>query len=312
MRKTSKRSLLRQKIIKKKIDINATGISRKYDNDNIFRSVRFFPHGPPIFEALKLQKIEYFDLFLKNKADVGLLDSNGNSILHFFIKHCSKKYPIKLFDEIFKTLLDYKIDHNSRDEEGFDVLNLMAQYSLDELFPAFFKKIKNINVNSFNNNGDNILMHSITLGNDLSQSTKLLIRKKANLDFFNLDGTNALMWSVNFENPSTLKFLMESGANTLSVDKKGNNLMHFLVKIDRFHYDNSYNKFYRIILKNNLELLVQKNNEGNSPLDIIKSSGMYYGEKRKLIYGFVKKIRVEKKKKQKASQKNKSRGMSRY
>ena len=306
-----------KKLLKNKININAIGISREnydenkcYDDDeryedyNMHENFMTTPYGPPIFEALKLKKIEYFDLFLKNNADVRIIDHNGNSILHFFIKNCAETYSMKNFNRIFKILLDCEIDHNSRDEGGADVLNLMSKHYLDDLFPVFFKKIKDVNINSFDNYGRTPLMHSISYESGLSMVTKSLVKRKANLDAFTLGGYNALMKCLSTENLPTMKFLITNGANIQSANKKGDTVLHCLAKIDDHVYDNIYNKFYNIILKNNPNLLLQKNNHGLSTLHILKNKGLYNGAKKQLINVFLQKIKTAKKKNKKASKKS--------
>ena len=288
-----------KKLLKNEINIDATGITReKYDEDeyydapgyshcDMFENFLTFRHGPPIFEALKSKKIEYFDLFLKNKADVQILDHHGDSILHFLIKECYARYSHKNFEKIFKTLLDYNIDHNLRDESGCDVLNIMSKYKMYHLFPAFFKKIKNIDVNTCDNHGRTPLIYSISSDDDLAMVTKSLIRKNANLDTFTLDGDNALTRSIKSNNFPTLKFLIENGANTMLVNMNGDTIMHTIAEYDNHIYDETFNKYYNIILKNNPELLLQKNNLGVSPLDILEKRKMIFDSKKEFINKFL-------------------------
>ena len=290
-----------KKLIKNKININAIGASREYYNeyeeydeyDEPYecRGVVNFSYGPPIFEALKHKKIDYFDLFLKNKADVSMVNSIGDSILIFFINNCIDKYSNRNFNKIFRTLLDYKIDHNIRDDDGADVLNLMSAYGLDDLIRVYFKKIKNIDVNSRDNEGNTNLIQSISSDNYLSLCTKLLVENNANLDTYSLWGTNALIRCVRFGNTHTLRYLINNGINLTSIDEFGNNIIHYIAGRDDYWDGTKYDKYYRIILTKQPELLLQENDSGITPIDMMKENDIYYGEKRKLINKFKKKAR---------------------
>ena len=288
-----------KKLLKNNININSTVIckkselefidsieSRKEDNcddEEIYAD----PCGPPILESLRYCKFEYFDFLLKNNADLEINDNYGNSIIHYFLYNFYHYFPVKDRKEIFKMMIDYGVDCETRNIHGQNVLNSLAQKNLYDLAGYFFKKVKNININSCDILGNTPLINSIDFSGTLSPWVKLLVRKQANLDAFNAMGYNAIMICMITKNIETFKFLIENGADITATNKYGENVLHTLVKKDKGSINIDNSKYYKLILKINPELLLQKNNQGLTPLDEMKDGGIYVGKMKKMIDKFI-------------------------
>ena len=290
-----------KELLKNNVNINSVGITcsyEKYGDEEYEEGWSFvqdgiikIPYGPPIFEALKAGKIDYFELFLKNNASLETFDSYGDSILHFLLLG----YGSNLFDhatdmKIFNTLLDNGADIHIRNDNGFDVLNLLVDSTKKDFFEFLFKKIKNINVNSRDRFGRTPLINSGVCCSSLSFA-KILIKQGANLDIYDVYNNNALMVSVDFDNIKLFKLLVNSGANVKSVNKLGDNIMHFIANTN---FDSNSKKYCEIILKNNPELLTEKNHSGVSALDILKEFGNYKNDNKKFFDKFIKKAKKQK------------------
>ena len=293
-----------KELLKNNININSSGVSGSYEGyaDEEYEEGWMFAedgvikvkYGPPIFEALKEGNIEYFELFLKNKASLDVLDSYGGPILHFLINgSCDDIYDNATEKKIFETLLDHDVDIYNRDETGSDIIKLLIGWQKKELFKSLFEKRKNINVNTRDKMGRTPLINSVSYGSGLLY-TKTLIKHGANLDLYDVENINALIMSISCEDMKLFKLLVKSGANVSSSDKLGNNVLHFIANLNSHPHSK---ECCEIILNKNPNLLTEKNNAGKSALDIFKSSGIYKDGNQKFFDKFIKKANNKKSKK---------------
>ena len=278
-----------RKLLKNKININAIGVCRKFDdkyNDD-FTDVCY---GPPIFEALKMGDMKYFNLFLNNNADVEIIDNNGNSILHVLINKKDEeyqKYNQKIEKEIFENLLNRGADPHIRCNDGKDVLHSLICNEKDYLIRSLFKIIKNINVNTRNNKSQTPLMKSIC--NDMPNIVKFLIKKKANIGAYDIYDNNALVFCVKYDNLEMFKFLIEKGMDINSVDRWGATILHQIAYIHS--YWENRREYIEIILEKKPELLLQKSDSKETPLSIFKKDCMYERGDKRLYNKIINKIK---------------------
>ena len=93
------------------------------------------------------------------------------------------------------------------------------------------------------------------------------MRKKGALfNLVNNKEETAFMLSVSSDHKGTFDLLMQMDVDISNVDKKGNNILHYLLKNQ---VGNIY--YYARILAKNPSLLTAENNEGIRPLDMMET-----------------------------------------
>ena len=278
-----------KKLLENKIDKNSLGIVCYPEKE--YGGCLKLQFGPPIFEAIKCMRMDYVKLLLENNVDMEMIDHQGKSILHSFVDaniHGEYKEDNKkvFAQKMLGVLLDNDADVTCRDDRGCDIVNLIALYDKGHLLEVLFKKGKNINIDSRDEGGTTALMKSLLRSDEVSKSTKLLIKNKANLNIYNLQGKNALMRCVDFSNVKSFEYLIKSGADVLLVNKNKDTILHYICERagsvcdirepwEASHVYDNREKYCDAILRKHPELLTQKNSEGLTPIDVLKQSERY-------------------------------------
>jgi len=86
---------------------------------------------------------------------------------------------------------------------------------------------KGVDVNQKDLSGNSALMGACFKG--FIETVKILIKHNVNIDSQNFTGSTALIYSAMFKQKAVYDLLLESGANPLIKDKKGNSA-NFLAK----------------------------------------------------------------------------------
>ena len=284
-----------KKLLKCNMNINSIGVCRI--DSGVRDEILCIPFGPPLLDSVISGNLEHFDFFIENNPDLNIIDSQGNPILNYLFIRCHGVPSQKGREYIFEKLLDNKININHRDENGDDILGCLTNCdygdAYDNLVKILLKKAKNINIDTLNKFGKTPLINSISALNELTETTKILIRNKANLDIFDISGKNALMKCLKHDNFKSFEFLVKKGANLLSINKNGDTVIHYIAnETNKFFCDEHHKKYYNIILSKHPELMFQKNNSGLSPLDILKQKDLYKNDRKKFLDPFIKKIKT--------------------
>ena len=277
-----------RKLLENKVNPNSFGryVRKSYDMFDNYAGRGTTAYGPPIFDALFLDDIDYVKLLVEYKFDINVCDHENRNVMEYFIESCS--FNNKKSIEIFNLLIDYGFDLDMYDTTGANLLGTIVMSEKYHLLEILFEKYENINVNHRNFEGLTPLMSTVQSGD--IDAVKLLIRKGADLNCYNQDGYNALMIAV-FENRTEIfKLLIDSGANLLSVnkDKNNNTILHslverankFVINADDYSW---FDDYYKILAKKQPELLSIKNNKGEMPIDIFKNKSKYTDNKKKLF-----------------------------
>ena len=276
-----------KELLKNKLNVNSVGIY--VPNNCIEDYMHRFNYGPPIFDALTTGNKSYIELFLKEGADINMLNFDDQSPLEYFVRYnygtCEK------LSEIFELLLDYGADSNVLNSNGETILHSIIITERYNLFDVLFKKVDDININTRNKFGITPLMLAVYAQNEYI--VKFLIEKGANLDISNFNGNTSLLYAVNVNDKKIFELLVNSGANLYSCHKNwdGGTILHMIADLECKSDKNNLNsrklnKFYKIILEKNPELLLIKNNSGKTAPDILKENNLYVGTKKRLFEKF--------------------------
>ena len=285
-------------MLKNNIEIDSFG---RFYTKNFMGYDEIGTYGPPIFEALEEGKLEYFNLFLKNNANVNCLDCTGNSILHHLVNNCCYNFTKKEMVRIFNILLEAGADHESRNSNGRQILHSIVKEHDNYLLTNLFKKVKDIDIDAKDNRGNTALMLSSDFDN--IEAMKFLIKKGANLDICNLDGFDVLSSCFYMHKIEAFKLMIDSGADVFSKYKNstGDSILHTIVFTDIASlqdngHDFKLKKYYTAVLSKHPELLRKKNNSMLSPIEILKKRGYLTKEKEKFLNKFESKIKSPKNK----------------
>ena len=261
-------------LLDNKININSTGVSHAWhDKANSHQVIKY---GPPIFDSLMQGSMEHFNLFLGYNPDLEICDPTFSTLLNFYISGCLDNFSKEENIQILSTLIEKCEDINESDYSGNTPLMHMVFSNDKNLYNILLKKIKKEDIDIKDEYGDTALMIAIKISN--YAGSEILIKNGANVNTYNLSNENPLTIAVSRDSVKIFKLLLENGANLLSVDKNGNNIMHFLIDgckeydtfIDGKESYETYKKYYKIILKEHPELLSMKNKKGQTPSDMIK------------------------------------------
>tara|TARA_Y200000002_G_C22364821_1_gene530561 strand:- start:142 stop:591 length:450 start_codon:yes stop_codon:yes gene_type:complete len=129
------------------------------------------------------------------------------------------------FDDFTKAIESENDLINIKDERGTTPL-ILACYN-DRISMIEFLLEKGVDVNQKDLSGNSALMGACFKG--FIETVKILIKHNVTIDSQNFTGSTALIYSAMFKQKAVYDLLLESGANPLIKDKKGNSA-NFLAK----------------------------------------------------------------------------------
>ena len=247
------------------------------------------PYGPPIFDALFTENIDYINLLVEYNFDVNIYDHLDRSVMEYFIGLTSfNKTESK---KIFKILIDYGADLDMLHTDGINLLSTIIKNEEYHLIKILFEKSEKIDINQKDFTGTTALMYAVLNGD--TNIVKFLIEKGANIDIYNKYGFNSLRMAVRDDQMDIFKLMLKKSANLVLPNKEDNNntILHKLMydACDYFPNKSShewFDKYYKIILNKHPELLSIKNDKGETPIDILKKKNEYTPARKKFFDKF--------------------------
>ncbi|MDO5969275.1 ankyrin repeat domain-containing protein [Flavivirga aquimarina] len=235
-----------------------------------------------------LKDFKLVNYFTKKGLHIDSKDNNGNGVFNYVAKAGNKVMLEKLIKKgishtpndnggnamllatqgsrrgyntlaFFNYLETLGIDANIINKEGITPLHNLAYGNKDlKTFDYFLSK--GVNANQVDNEGNTALINA-SGRNSLEVITKLTLNTK-HINHVNNNGQSALTKAVN-NSPSVLKFLIKKGADVHVIDKKGNNLLYYLVQSFSTEKQEAFNQKLEILSNNGLDVKsIQK--DGNT------------------------------------------------
>ena len=166
--------------------------------------------------------------------------------------------------ETFKYLVEeVKLNPNAKGLDGETVLhNLVKKQKQDEAIAYFIAK--GVDVNTKDNNGDNVLMIAASTNN--LDAVKTILAKTKDINTTNNNGETALVAAIKSGSPEIVNYLIENGAKT-NIETSNGNLATYLVQAYKPARGNEKNTVFEEkleILKNNKVNLTAKNKNGET------------------------------------------------
>lgn len=223
-----------------------------------------------------------FDAYSSIATDLGVVNID-HVVLAFTIFSSDKNkqiYPSEL--EVLRRIKSSAMNENYTYNDIMHFLFSVAVYGDIEVLRYFLDHKTNIDVNSTNKAGNNMLMCAAI--NDNIEIVKLLLAKGADVNLITNQGDTALMAAVLINNREITKLLLDRAADVNVIDKTGRTaLMYNSIEIaefilEQYGYDaGADNKDVYSILtyskeKNNVEIakmLLEK----NANIDVVDERG---------------------------------------
>lgn len=148
------------------------------------------------------------EMISNTNVDVNQKNVSGDSLLITLCRNSFKDADIRaLFEQMIK---HPNIDVNSLSKTGESALHLLVKHNDLQAIKDLLK-VKEINLDIANNEGDSPLMTAILTGADF-KICKLLIDSGANINLVNKKNSAPVTYAVGYDRYQTLKYLVEAGA----------------------------------------------------------------------------------------------------
>ena len=209
---------------------------------------------------------EKIKLLLRYKPDLKIKGFYHDVVLNELLSRNANPYSKLPVLELLPVFLELGADPNQKcriDDRSLHVLidNCVSEDTDGKLFEILIKK--GADVNSKNKHGITPMMTAAW--HDIGWVIKTLVENNADMNITNNTGRTAAMIATFKESVNTLMDLNDLGADMKIRDHRGFNVAHHIA--DKC---NGLNKYYKFFEKNKGLLLV-KNNDGDTVMDIIKT-----------------------------------------
>ncbi|XP_067650360.1 ankyrin repeat domain-containing protein 50-like [Haliotis asinina] len=170
----------------------------------------------PLMKAASEGHIDVFVFIVTSRADVHLLDDDGDNILH----HAS----IGGHANIVQFIVSHKlVDINSRGKDGMTPLMRVAYYGHKKVFYLFMREGGETKL--VDDRGYNIL-HLAALSGQVEMVKIILSLTTVDINSRTHTGQTPLMTAAYEGHKDVFEFLLSKGANVSYVDDKGDNILH--------------------------------------------------------------------------------------
>ena len=220
---------------------------------------------PIIFRAMTYGYY-YTDLLMKKHIDVNVYRNDNETVLNALIKASRDDYTIKQSLDIFQRCIDYGADVNDRGFLGMQPIHSIVCYKLNHFFDILLNDNIKVELNSRDREGDTALIYSVKYNN--FEACELLIKKGANLNIFNKNNESVFLLSAAYHNTKIFDFLLSNNAAKITIDSNNCNILHSIIDYE-WNQNDRMIEFYVKIVKKHPELLLKKNNDGKTPLDLL-------------------------------------------
>ena len=259
-----------KKLLESNINVNTFGVYKgRLDGMS-------WPDCPPIFHAIVKGDIQFIDLLLKYDIDFDIENSEGETPLNYLIDtYCTYHRKPELLPSICEKFLNHGANPNAIGEMGRQSIHVLSfHYHNDDLFEILYKHNNEIDINAKDFYGNTALKICACEGN--FKGLKFLINHGGDSNIINRYKTSALMMSVHSNSLEIFEYLLSHGASVLVCNNDNNNILHFLAKNMVIHKKSKFEKYFNEISKSHPELLVIKNKNGDTPLNILKNKNNYF------------------------------------
>ncbi|WP_284452831.1 ankyrin repeat domain-containing protein [Parachlamydia acanthamoebae] len=207
-------------------------------------------------------KIDLIETLIKKNADVGALDKNKKTTLHFICEHSQASVEILL-------LLIDNVEHrknyiDQKDTDGCVAIQIACSTTLlnERLIAALIDLGADLTVED--KKGDSLL-HLVSNHSTVSLRIleKIVAKSPLQISQINQKGLAPLHYCIaNGCHPKTLKFFVENGADIMRQDKSHRSCLEYLI----MHADTTSKRLYKFLSKEDLKKFGQLKFHGNNTL----------------------------------------------
>ncbi|XP_067670056.1 serine/threonine-protein phosphatase 6 regulatory ankyrin repeat subunit A-like [Haliotis asinina] len=170
----------------------------------------------PIMASASRGHKAVFEMFVKNQADLSLVNEDGNNVLHIACIHGSASIVNLL-------LLKHAVDINGRGKYGRTPVMLAAEFGHSNVFELLVQHGADVRLRD--DDGNNIL-HISCSGDNVTIINLVLVNHMADINSRGHNGRTSLMWAVERGQMGVFNFLVRKGADVTLVDDDGDNVLH--------------------------------------------------------------------------------------
>ena len=218
--------------------------------------------NPPIFDALHTDRSDVIDLVLKEYTDLKVYDCNDTPIINYLLG--AQLDNLRLGSKYFSIFAKKGAPIDEFDQSGHQPIHYWAKHYNDPNILSFMLE-NNINIDVRDSKGFTPLITACAKFN--FSAVSILVKNNANINIQNKLGMTALMTSIINLDHKTVNLLLKLKFDTSLCDNSGDNICHYfsLHCIPTKNFD-----LCEKIMMKNPNLLLQKNNRGKTPMDILK------------------------------------------
>ena len=234
--------------------------------------------NPGIFMAIQKGDWDKINLLLEHDIDLKISGKLSETVIMQLISNNSEN-KLEIAEKLLPILIERGANIEQQNDQKETSLHYFARYSNKNLMDLILTQDPNIDHVSIL--GKTPLIISCSWNN--TEVAEALINKGANILIKDNTGMTAAMYISYFTNVKMLNLLHEKGDDFSSCDLNGDNVFHHIAyKI--IGLNNLRNNEFADLFNKNKKLLFVENNEGKTPLKIIKSSDLKkYNEICKII-----------------------------
>ena len=240
-----------QKLIDEKIQINHYG-----ERVGIGLNTK---KEPAIFKAIRMSCADEFKALLQHCDKDKILNEFGVSLSDYIMRH-----PPQHMMKFLSIMEEHGFDLNYKNCNDMNFLHVAGCSSSDD--EVFDFLLKNIDINACDKYKNTALMYAARTGSP--RAMQILTNKGADLNLQNDNGSTAAMLAIRniHFNLEKVKILIDGGADLSIQNFKNSNVYHdFANFFDEARWRDCLEFFH-----NSKQLMLVKNNEGETAIDIMK------------------------------------------
>ena len=187
-------------------------------------NARTYDNCTPLIRASALGDIDVVTFLVEHGANVNLQDKDGETALHYAIRHRRNSYT-----DVLSCLIKHGADVNERSNDYLTPLMLASKY--EEMNAATLLVEHGADINLQDRNGETALFFGIDESvYRVKDVLKYLVENGADVNSRTAENSTPLMIASLNSSYAAMEFLVENGASLDLQDKNGDTALHYAVR----------------------------------------------------------------------------------
>lgn len=187
-------------------------------------NARTYDNCTPLIRASALGDIDVVTFLVEHGANVNLQDKDGETALHYAVRHRRNSY-----NDVLSCLIKHGADVNARSNDYLTPLMLASKYEVMNAATLLVEHGADINLQD--RNGETALFFGIDKSvYGVNDVLKYLVENGADVNSCTAENSTPLMIASLNGRYDAMKFLVENGASLDLQDKNGDTALHYAVR----------------------------------------------------------------------------------